>query len=532
VLATSIAETSLTIEGIRIVVDSGYRRVPAYDPGTGLTSLMTQRVSRAAADQRRGRAGRTAPGITYRLWTEAQTGGFQPFDTPEILGADLTGLVLDLAAWGVTDPGTLSFLDPPPKPAWSEAVALLQRLDALDAEGRITDEGRALAKLPLHPRLAHMVHRADDKGTAAELAALLSERGLGGDDTDLARRLAHFRHDRSRRGDDARTLARRWGGAPGHDLDLGLMLARAYPDRIAQRAGARGRYRLANGRAASLDETDALARESFLVVTEITGPAATSRIRAAAAIARDDIEALFHGRIVAETTLDYDAAAKSVRARRQRRLDALILSDDPVPVANLEEAAHLLAEVAGGNLPFSREQDRLRERAAFLHRTIGDPWPDLSDGGLSPERIEPFLLGRTSFYEITPNDLEALLADLLPWHLRAEMDNLLPTHFDAPSGSRVPIDYDNENGPTLEIRVQELFGLDRHPTIVNGRVPLLLVLLSPARRPIQTTADLPGFWRGSWKDVAKDLRGRYPRHPWPDDPLSAPATNRAKPRGT
>ena len=532
VLATSIAETSLTIEGVLIVIDSGYARVPAYDPGTGLTALVTRRVSRAAADQRRGRAGRIAPGIAYRLWAEAQTGSFQAFDTPEILSAELSGLVLDLADWGTTDPAALSFLDPPPKPAWAEATALLQRLDALDAEGRITAEGRALAKFPLHPRLAHMIHRAEDRGTAAELAALLTERGLGGDDTDLARRLTHFRHDRSRRADEARALARRWGGSPGQDLDLGTMLARAFPDRIAQQTGARGRYRLANGRAASLDETDALAREPFLVVTELTGSAATGRIRGAATISGDEIELQFADRVVSGTTLDYDASAKAVRARRQRRLDALTLADGPVAVDNLEEAARLLAEVAGGNLPFSREQQRLRERAAFLHRTIGAPWPDLSDGALPPERIAPMLVGRTSFHDVTPDDLEGLLAEMLPWHLRTEMDALLPTHFDAPSGSRVPIDYDNENGPTLEIRVQELFGLDRHPAIAGGRVPLLLVLLSPARRPIQTTADLPGFWRGSWKDVAKDLRGRYPRHSWPDDPLAAPATSRAKPRGT
>jgi ATP-dependent helicase HrpB len=532
VLATSIAETSLTIEGIRVVVDSGYARKPAYDPGTGLTSLVTQRVSRAAADQRRGRAGRTAPGIAYRLWTEAQTGSFQPFDTPEILSADLAGLVLDLANWGVVDPAQLAFLDPPPKPAWSEAAALLRQLDALDADGSITEEGKALAKISLHPRLVHMIHRAEDKGTAAELAALLTERGLGGDDTDLARRLANFRADRSRRADDARTLARRWGGPPGRDLDVGVMLARAFPDRVAQQAGARGRYRLANGRAASVDEASSMAREPFLVVTEVTGSPATGRIRAAAAISQDEIELLFDPHIATETTLDYDAAAKAVRARRQRRLGALLLADGPVAVDNLEEAARLLAEVAGGNLPFSREQQRLRERAAFLHRTIGAPWPDLSDGALPPHRIVPLLTGRTSFRDLTAADLEPLLAELLPWHLRAEMDRLLPTHFEAPSGSRVPVDYDNENGPTLEIRVQELFGLDRHPAIAGGRVPLVLVLLSPARRPIQTTADLPGFWRGSWKDVAKDFRGRYPRHPWPDDPLAAPPTTRAKPRGT
>ena len=302
VLATSIAETSLTIEGIRIVIDSGFRRVPAYDPATGLSTLETRRVSRAGADQRRGRAGRTAPGICYRLWNEGQTGALAPFDAPEILAADLSGLVLDLANWGVTDPSALAFLDPPPKPAWAEAVALLTQLDALDAVGHITAEGRALVKLPLHPRLAHMIHRAEDPGTAAELAVLLTERGLGGDDTDLTHRLSRFRADRSRRANDARTLARRWGGAPGDDLDLGRNLARAFPDRVAQQSGARGRFRLANGRAAALDPADALAATPFLVVTDITGAAANGKIRAAVPLGRDDIEDLFAGRIDDETT--------------------------------------------------------------------------------------------------------------------------------------------------------------------------------------------------------------------------------------
>ncbi|MEP7239452.1 MAG: ATP-dependent helicase HrpB [Devosia sp.] len=532
VLATSIAETSLTIEGVRIVVDSGWRRVPVYEPGSGLTTLETRRVSRAAADQRRGRAGRTEPGIAYRLWGEGQTGGLEPFDTPEILSADLTGLVLDLAAWGISDPAKLRFLDPPPAAAWSEAVALLRQLGALDEAGRLTEDGAALAGLPLHPRLAHMIHHAHDKGTAAELAMLLTERGLGGSDTDLAHRLTHFRHDRSNRADDARTLAQRWGGAPGLDLNLGRMLALAFPDRVAQQAGSRARYRLANGRAASLEETDPLTQNPYLVVTEVTGGAATGRIRGAVSIARADIEAMFGDRIVEETTLDYDSAARAVRARHQRLLGALALSDGPVAVDNFEAAATLLAEAAGGNLPFTPAQETLRTRTAFLHRTIGPPWPDLSDAALTGERVIPVLVGKTSFYEVTADDLEALLVELLPYHLRAEIDRLLPSHFAAPSGSRVPIDYEAENGPTLEIRVQELFGLDRHPAIAGGKVPLLLVLLSPARRPIQTTRDLPGFWRGSWKDVAKDLRGRYPRHPWPDDPLAAAATARAKPRGT
>jgi ATP-dependent helicase HrpB len=518
VLATSIAETSLTIEGIRIVVDSGFRRVPAYDPGTGLSTLVTQRVSRAAADQRRGRAGRTQPGIAYRLWNEGQTGALAPYDTPEILAADLTGLVLDLASWGVTDPASLTFLDPPPAPAWAEAVTLLTQLDALDASRHITAGGRALAKLPLHPRLAHMIHRAGDKGTAAELAALLTERGLGGDDTDLAHRLSRFRADRSRRASDARTLARRWGGAPDDDLDIGPILALAFPDRVAQQAGARGRYRLANGRGAALEASDALAGNAWLVVTEVTGAAATSRIRSAAALTREDIEAIFGAHIATETTLHWDAASSSVRARRRRTYEALVLADDPVPPPDPEAAARLLAAHVADRLPWSKEQRTLIARARFLHQ----------DFAITAAELAPHLVGRTALAAITADDL----APLLPYALRAEIERALPSHFEAPTGSRILIDYAAEAGPSIELRVQELFGLGRHPTVANGRIPLTLVLLSPGHKPIQITRDLPGFWRGSWRDVVKDMRGRYPRHPWPDDPASAPPTTRAKPRGT
>jgi ATP-dependent helicase HrpB len=544
VLATAIAETSLTIEGVRVVVDSGLARMPAYDPGTALTALETRKVSRASADQRRGRAGRSEPGICYRLWNEAQTASLVPYDKPEILTADLSGLALDLASWGVSDPSDLTFLDPPPAPAWNEATALLRSLDALDADGRITAEGKALAKLPLHPRLAHMIHRAGeehDAETAAEIAVLLTERGLGGEDADLAHRLDRFRRERGNRADDARALAQRWarlarGGRAG--LQVGRHLARAYPDRVAQRAGTRGRYRLANGRGANLEESDALAREKFLVVTDVTGAAATGRIRGAAAIDERTIEELFGDEIVGEVVLSFDASAMAVRARRQRRFGALRLSDDTAPVDDPERAAELLArgiaEAGINRLPWSKDQLALRERATYLNRAIGAEWPDLSDAALAGDVgwLVPSVTGRTTLAAITADDLGGALDALLPWTKRAELDRLLPSHFDAPSGSRLPIDYAAENGPALEVRVQELFGLDRHPAVAGGKLPLLLVLLSPAHRPIQSTRDLPGFWRGSWKDVAKDLRGRYPRHPWPDDPVSAVATNRAKPRGT
>jgi ATP-dependent helicase HrpB len=547
VLATSIAETSLTIEGVRIVIDSGYRRVPAYDPATGLSVLETVRVSQAAADQRRGRAGRTEPGICYRLWGEGQTGALGRFDRPEILEADLSGLALDMAAWGVSDPAQLKFLDPPPKAAWAEAVALLKNLDALDAEGRITEEGRALARLPLHPRLAHMIHKACQEGnglTAAMLAMLITERGLGGSAPDLEHRLSNFRSDRSKRADEARGLARRWVSMAGSERtaqkapdDIGRHLARAYPDRVAQNTG--GRFRLVNGRAAVMDAADGLAASAFLVITDITGTGANGRIRAAAAIDRATIEELFAGDIVTETAMAFDAPARLVRARRVRRLGALRLADDPVAIDDPVGAASLLAaglaETGIGALPWAQDQKSLRARATYLSRAIGAPWPNLSDEALAQDGagwLAPYIAGRAALSAITAQDLVAAMDSLLAWDARAEIDRLLPSHFDAPSGSRAPIDYAAENGPSLEIRVQELFGLDRHPAVAGGRVPLLLVLLSPAHRPIQVTRDLPAFWRGSWKDVAKDLKGRYPRHFWPDDPVSAQATARAKPRGT
>ncbi|MGD9737861.1 MAG: ATP-dependent helicase HrpB [Bauldia sp.] len=548
VLATSIAETSITIEDVRIVVDSGYRRAPAYEPATGLTALVTRRVSRAGADQRRGRAGRTAPGVCYRVWGEGQTGALDAFDAPEILEADLAGLALDLAAWGIADPSRLRFLDPPPRPAFGEAVILLKRLDALDDDGRITEEGRALAALPLHPRLAHMIHRAAAEGeadAAAELAVVLGERGVGGDDVDLDHRMARFGREGGRRADEGRALARRWAalaggrGQPRGERPLaGRHLARAYPDRIAQQAGGRGRFRLVNGRAAAVEETDALASAAFLAIAEVTGTAGNGRIRSAARIDRETIEALFADQIETETMLAFDPASRSVRARRQTRLGALRLDDAPTAVTDLERAAELLAAGAAalgiGTLPWSRDQLALRARATYLNRALGQPWPDLSDAALAGGGgawLVPHIAGRTQLAAITPDELGAALTSLLPYGLRADIDRMLPSHFTAPTGSRLPIDYEAENGPALEVRVQELFGLDRHPSVANGKVPLLLVLLSPARRPIQTTRDLPGFWRGSWREVARDLRGRYPRHPWPDDPIAAPATSRAKPRG-
>ncbi len=547
VLATSIAETSLTIEGVRVVIDSGLSRVPRYEPDVGLTRLETVRVSRAAADQRRGRAGRTEPGVCYRLWDEPQTGSLEPFTRPEILSADLSSFVLDLAQWGAADPSKLAFLDAPPNAALSEARALLFELGAIDAEGRITEEGRKLRALPLPPRLARMVVDAAAEGAgelAATIAAVLTERGLGGDDAALQHRLDQFRRDRSRRADDARAMVKRWTetanatkGNGGHSP--GSLLALAYPDRIAKnRGGGNGAFLLANGRGGIVEPSSALAREPFLVVAELTGAAAASRIVLAAAITLAEIEARFAGQIKDRETVNFDVATASLRARRSRRLGALILAEQTKPVAADADSARLLAEGIAGlgvhKLPWSKAQLQFRNRVNFLRRAEGEPWPDVSDDALSrnsAEWLAPFLTGKTALPQIGADDLAAVLDALLPWNLRKRLDAEAPTHFSAPSGSQVPIDYEAEEGPKLAIRVQELFGLGVHPAIAGGRVPLLIELLSPAHRPVQVTRDLPGFWRGSYKDVRTDLRGRYPKHPWPDDPLTAPATRRAKPRG-
>jgi ATP-dependent helicase HrpB len=567
VLATSIAETSLTIEGVRVVIDSGLSRVPRYEPDIGLTRLETVRVSRAAADQRRGRAGRTEPGVCYRLWDEPQTGSLEPYTRPEILSADLSSFLLDLAQWGPADPGKLAFLDSPPQAALTEAKVLLGELGAIDVTGRITEEGRRLRRLPLPLRLARMVVDAGSEGAgeqAAAIAAVLTERGLGGDDVDLRHRLDQFRRDRSRRAEDARAMVKRWvntlaEGGNGNDVSPGSLLALAYPDRIAKsRGGGSGAFLLANGRGGAVDPASALAREPFLAVAELTGTAGASRIVLAAPMTLAEIEARFADRIEDCETVTFDAASASLRARRSRRLGALMLAEQTKPVAPDSETARILAQgiVSLGldRLPWSKAALQLRNRVLFLRRTdlgftrdrqtiepksaIADlgreEWPDLSNDGLSrnaADWLERLVADKTARSEISADELSDAITALVPWNLRRRLDAEAPTHFTAPSGSHVPIDYEAEEGPKLSIRVQELFGLARHPAIAGGRVPLVIELLSPAHRPVQVTRDLPGFWRGSYADVKADMRGRYPRHPWPDDPLSAPATRRAKRRG-
>lgn len=547
VLATSIAETSLTIEGVRVVIDSGLARVPRYEPDVGLTRLETVRVSRAAADQRRGRAGRTEPGICYRLWDEPQTASLEAYARPEILAADLSGMLLDLAQWGAADPGQLAFLDPPPSGALTEARALLTELGAIDAERHITDEGRKLRRLPLPPRLARMVVDAAGVGAgqrAADIAAILSERGLGGNDVDLSHRLDQFRRDRSRRGEDGRRMAKRWADDAGasiekSDLSAGAILSLAYPERIAKSRGANGVFLLANGRGANVDPASALAREPFLAVAELAGTAAQSRILLAAPITLEEIEQRFADRIERREEIAFDAASGSLRGRVGERLGSITLAERPFPVTPGPEAAKKLADgivrLGLDRLPWTKSLQQWRDRVMFLRRAGGDEWPDLSNEALAASAADwlvPLLDGKTTLVSVSADELSAAIGALLPWNLKRRLDAEAPTHFSAPSGSVVPIDYDAEEGPKLSIRVQELYGLDRHPSIAGGKVALVVELLSPAQRPVQVTRDLPGFWRGSYAAVKADMRGRYPRHPWPDDPLKAPATRRAKPRGT
>ena len=554
VLATSIAETSLTIEGVRIVVDSGVARVPRYEPDIGLTRLETVRASRAAVDQRRGRAGRTEPGVCYRLWDEPQTASLAAYTQPEILSADLSSLVLDLAQWGVSDPATLAFLDPPPAPALKEARSLLRELGALDADGRITAEGKSLRALALPPRLARMIVDSQSLGAgeeAAEIAAVLTERGLGGDSVDLDFRLDQFRRDRSPRAASARALAQRWAsqvaatkGASGADTSpsTGVMLAFAFPDRVARNRG-NGSFVLANGRGAAVDRASALARTPYIAVAELTGTAANGRILLAAPITQAEIEIRFADHIENADEISFDRGALALRARRKKTLHAITLSEAPLALRPAAETARVLADglisVGLDRLPWSKPAKQWRDRVMFLRKAEGEAsehsWPDLSDDGLAAQRgtwLVPALYDKTSLKEFSAGDLSDALMTLLPWELRARLEREAPTHFEAPTGTMLAIDYEAEQGPTIAVRLQELFGLNTHPTIAKGAIPLVLELLSPAHRPVQVTRDLPGFWRGSYAAVRSDLRGRYPRHPWPEDPASAPPTRRVKPRGT
>ncbi len=548
VLATSIAETSLTIDGVRIVVDAGLARRPRYEPALGLSRLETVRASQAAITQRAGRAGRLEPGVCWRLWSEGETRSLPAFERPEILDADLAGLALDLAAWGVSDPATLAWLDSPPKPAWNEALALLKRIGALEESGRLTAHGEAVARLPLPPRLAHMVIAAAADGEAllaARIAMLLTEQGLGGRDADLRHRLHRFEGERGQRADAARKLAERIAdrassGAhtglkargPMDEARAGAVLALAFPDRIAKARGAS--FVMVNGRAAAVDGASPLAREPFLVIADIAGSAGRAQVLLAAPIALADIEAMFGSEIETRAAVTVDAASGAVRGRRTRRLGRVVLSEAPLEKLSAEEMKQALLDAVRDDglalLDWNESARQVRARVALMRALEGEPWPDWSDAALQAT-LDDWLVPAMASNLRDVQVAQALL-NALPYDLRRRLDAEAPPRFETAAGSSLLIDYEAEGGPAVEVRLQEMFGVDRHPSVANGRAPLTLRLLSPAHRPVQTTKDLPGFWRGSYAAVRSEMRGRYPKHPWPDDPLTAPPTRRAKPRGS
>jgi ATP-dependent helicase HrpB len=558
VLATSIAETSLTIEGVRVVVDSGLSRVPRFSPRTGLTRLETVRVNRASAEQRRGRAGRVAPGACYRLWTEIEQAELLPRGKPEILEADLAPLALELAIAGVTDPLELSWLDPPPDASLAQARELLRELEAVGDDGRATDHGRAVARLPVHPRLAHMIVRAVPLHlglTACRVAALLGERDvLRGDavraEADLRTRLDLLaRGARDSRADEG-TLHRARAEADhlAHQLrvgrdestsDAGLLIALAYPDRIAQRrrGGTRGRYLLRNGRGAALDKDDPLGDEEYLAVAALDDRQGESRVFLAAPLSRVEIETHFASQVVDERIVQWDGSTESVLARRRSRLGAIVLSEEPLRDIDPNDVARALTDALAAAgidaLPWGDAARRLRERLAFLH-VVDVSWPDVTDAALAEsidQWLAPRVVGMRRLRDVAQLDFGQALLDRLSWSQRASLEELAPTHFVAPSGSRLPIDYRDPAAPMLAVRLQEMFGLADTPRVAGGRVPLTLQLLSPAHRPIQVTRDLAGFWRTSYFDVRRELRGRYPKHEWPEEPMQATPTARAKRRG-
>ena len=567
VLATSIAETSLTIDGVRVVVDAGLMRRPRFDPRTGMTRLMTLRVSQAASEQRRGRAGRLEPGLCYRLWPAHEQALLQPFTPPEILEADLAPLALELARWGVADPAALAWLDPPPAAAYAQARTLLGELDAIDTSGRVTAHGKALGILGAHPRLAHMAVRARESGRgalAADIAALLSERDIlrtrpGERDCDLRLRI-ELLNDRGAAGhlppgvivergaiEQARDSARQWRrqlGVGDESVDpkaTGPVLALAYPDRIAQRRdGSPGGFRLASGSGAVLPATDPLAAEEFLAVAELDGDLRNARIFLAAPIALSEIEDLFAQHIESADLVAWDRRQGAVLARRQRRLGALLLADDPLPSPPTEAVRAALLEGLGElgleALPWTRAARELRQRVQFLRRLEGDAgWPDFSDDWLATHLADwlgPFLDGISRRGQLDRVDLAAALTAMLPWDRQRRLDELAPTHMTVPSGSRIPVDYGAGEVPVLAVRLQEMFGLAETPKLGGGRTAVQLHLLSPAGRPLQVTADLGTFWKTGYRAVRAEMRGRYPKHPWPEDPLTAPPTARAKRRGS
>jgi ATP-dependent helicase HrpB len=549
VLATTIAETSLTIEGISVVIDGGFKRVPRFDPGSGMTRLETVRVSAAAAEQRRGRAGRLGPGHCYRLWPEPEMLALAAHDTPEILQADLAGLMLDLALWGASDPMRMGFLDQPPRGAVAQARELLVLLRATDREGQITEHGKKMARLPLHPRLAHMVIAGQEHGEgwlAADIAALLQERDIlqGRGDANLHRRLdlLHRGDTRLKRVKHASEQIRRLARTGGKQArgDAGRLLALAYGDRIAQARDKRGSFRMANGGGAVIEEGDPLSGESFLAVGTTDGAAGNARIFLAAPLALETIEETFGDRIELVQSVHWDRRLQGVSAKVQRRLGALVLEERPIPDADPERVAQALLEGVGelglSALTWSEKARSLQQRVAMMRRIDAQGgWPDLSDEALlrsAGSWLKPHLRGKTRRQHLATIDVEAALAQLIRPDLMRRLKELLPERITVPSGSSIAVDYASETFPILRVKLQEMFGAKSLPPLAQGKLPLRIELLSPAGRPLAVTQDLESFWTNGYREVRAQMRGRYPKHHWPEDPLSAPPSRRRPPRGS
>ena len=569
VLATNVAETSLTIDGIRVVIDAGLERVPRFSPRSGMTRLETVRITRSSADQRRGRAGRTAPGVVIRCWSAAEDAGLIPSPRAEILDADLAPLVLDLAALGFHDPGELPWLDVPPSAAFAVGRQLLQQLGALDDAQRLTTHGRAMLEHGTHPRLAHMMLRAGEHGEsslrrAAMVAALLDERDIlrgegGPPPADLQLRVDVMERDADHamlagatldRGAMAavreRIQVRREsvsprGGRVGADhetVSVGKMVAWGWPDRVAMRREVAGKFLMANGRGVRVDVRDPLAQAPWLVVAAVDDSGRDARVQLAAALDVEDVQEMLAERREVVEEVTWDEAASSVVARRRERLGAIVLADHPLANAAAEQ---LLAGLLSGvrergvaALPWSESAQRLRARLAFLH-AHDSSWPDVSEAqllGRLDDWLAPFVSGLRRWDQLTSVDLGAALLTLVPWELGRRLDVLAPERIEVPSGSLIAIDYSEPEAPVLAVRLQEVFGLAASPTLLDGKVAVIMQLLSPAHRPVQTTRDLTSFWRSGYFDVRKDLRGRYPKHHWPEDPLTAKAVRGAKRRGT
>lgn len=560
VLATSIAESSLTVEGVKIVVDSGLSRVPKFSPRTGLSRLETVAVSRDSADQRRGRAGRVAPGFCYRLWTEQEHDHLPSHARPEMLDADLSALALELAVWGTPDPNELQWLTPPPQAAYEGAIELLQSLNAMDSAGKPTHIGHRIAKLGMHPRLGAMLLAAEDHPKAleraCELAALLSERDLLGAErnVDIALRVEAL-HGASGKEPPAyriRTQAMQWkrrmaeqrmdaAGRPVPDMHTeawtdGALLACAYPDRVAQRR-ADGRYIMANGRGAVLPELQPLSHSPYLVICELDDAGTEGRIRLAAGISLTEIESCLSDHLTAEEAVEWDSNAQSVRARRRVRLGAIVISEVPLgrpdPEAVADKLIQGIRQKGFSALPLSKNAHSLLGRMRLMSLSGSSQWPDVSEEALLESLdhwLRPHLYGMKSLSDLSKLPMAQIIGDMMTWNQARELDEQVPTHIQVPSGSRIPVDYSEPGSPVLAVRLQELFGWKETPRLVNGRLPLTLHLLSPSQRPVQVTKDLASFWENGYFEVKKDLKGRYPKHYWPDNPYEAIATNRAKPR--